>query len=106
MRLELNGVDESLVRKINELAKEQGISRNQFIKNYLAMMPYNLVLDYEVGYLEDLINTVDESAELTNARLKSLEDGFGKVSLLIKFATNMSEYEMTEVLGEKEGLHK
>lgn len=106
MRLELNGVDESLVRKINELAKEQGISRNQFIKNYLAMMPYNLVLDYEVGYLEDLINKVDESAELTNARLKSLEDGFGKVSLLIKFATNMSEYEMTEVLGEKEGLHK
>jgi len=102
----LSGVDESLVNEISELAKEQGISRNQFIKNYLAMMPYNLVMDYEVGYLEDLINKVDESTELTNARLKSLEEGFGKMSLLIKFATNMSEYEMTEVLGERRGVHK
>lgn len=98
MRVELSGVDKYLVSEISELAKEQGISRNQFIKNYMSMIPYNLVLDYEVGYLENVISRVSESVEITNARLKSLEDNFGKLYQLIVYASNIDEFELKEII--------
>lgn len=98
MQVLIKGVDSSLVKEISELAKEQGVSRNQFIKNYMSMIPYNLTLDYEVGYLENVISRVSKSVEITNARLKSLEDSFEKLYQLIMYASNIDEFELQEII--------
>lgn len=97
----IRGMEESLHAEINELAKKENISKNQFIKNFLSMVSYDVVIENEIRNLEKITNKVNHAVEITNARLQRLEKNFDKLYLLMILASGVEPLEIEKLLRSK-----
>lgn len=78
MEVKARGVDPSAIKKIDELARKQGISRNFFlvnlINNYAALEEFKTYEDRYNTVLDRCLNVIQRNSSLLKKVSKVMED--------------------------------
>lgn len=101
MEIKIRDVNKLTIQKIDKLARERKLSRNQFLKMKLENMVMIDAIKDEYERFEIALNKVNEAIRLNHARLESLERGYEKLSMLITLASQISEDEVDAYLENK-----
>lgn len=83
MEIKVRNVDLAAVKKIDELAKKKGMSRNEFLKLYVEKLTLVSVHQEERLRLEELIHASLIALEKMNEQLNSIEQNTNKVKKIL-----------------------
>lgn len=72
------------VMLIDERAKEKGMSRQKYLKNYLEKLGTSTVLNYEKQKLENQMQEVNHNLALLNQRLEIMDKHIELILLSLK----------------------
>ena len=99
MDLLVRGLDPTVVTVIDDRAKEQNKSRNEYLKDLLTNVSHNFAMRDERKDYEKVLTRVADALELTHERLENTEKMIEKVYLLNIMLSGMSFEEVERTLG-------
>lgn len=74
MDIKVRNVDVVAVKKIDEMAKEEGVSRNEFLREQIEEIAYKKMKQKEFLHYETLINKNVDSLEKLHQRFVTTEE--------------------------------
>lgn len=83
MEIKVRNVDVAAVKKIDELAKQKGMSRNQFLKLYVENLALVSVHQEERLRLEEFTHASLIALEKMNDQLNRIEQNTNKVKKIL-----------------------
>lgn len=99
MDLLIRDLDPTVVTVIDDWAKEQKKSRNEYLKDLLTNVSHNFAMRDERKDYEKVLTRVADALELTHERLENTEKMIEKVYLLNIMLSGMSFEEVERTLG-------
>ena len=99
MEVKVRGLDPTVVTVIDDRAKEQNKSRNEYLKDLLTNVSHNFAMRDERKDYEKVLTRVADALELTHERLENTEKMIEKVYLINIMLSGMSFREVERTLG-------
>ena len=99
MEVKVRSLDPTVVTVIDDRAKEQNKSRNEYLKDLLTNVSHNFAMRDERKDYEKVLTRVADALELTHERLENTEKMIEKVYLLNIMLSGMSFEEVERTLG-------
>ena len=98
MDIKIRNLSASTVKKIDELAKERGVSRNEYLKEQLEVISViDLIVEKQKLVDESTSNVTDMLIESSN-RLDRMEDNYVKMIHLLSLTTEIDLDVMDEII--------
>ncbi|MDE7523264.1 hypothetical protein, partial [Ligilactobacillus salivarius] len=82
--IKVRNVDVVAVKKIDEMAKGKGMSRNEFLKNHIEKLMWTNIYEDERLRLEELFHASLIALEQMNEQLNNIEQNTNKVKKFLK----------------------
>lgn len=102
MEIKIRNLDAYTVAKINEYAKKNGVSRNEFLVNHFKNHVRNKELGNEVRVYEESLSKVVEVAKINFERMDYIEKNYVGLVNLISVVTGIHVEELKSILNEDE----
>lgn len=107
MEIKVRGVDPAAVKKIDELAKTKGISRNEFLKIYLENLSVLNSLKNSQVRFEEALSTVGMLLKNQQKEMIGVQHELAEMRKIISHVAGIDEEELDEFYKEfGEGNHE
>lgn len=84
MDIKMRNLDDVAIKKVDELAKQKGMSRNQFLKAYIEKIMWQNVSQEECFRLEELFHASLIALEKMNDQLSNIEKNTRNIKALME----------------------
>lgn len=109
MDVSIRGIDPAIVKVIEEYAKENKQSRNEYIKNLLKYDAQKNIMNEINRFEDEKTNTILNALSIIIERSNDLEIELQKMLALLIYASDMDQYQVDTILNKvvkKTGVHK
>lgn len=89
MEIRIRGIDTSTINFLDNIAKENGISRNELLKRYINKVKTDNVFKSERDEIDYMLSNLTNAFEFTQKRLSSLESNIENILLLISISAGI-----------------
>jgi|SRR5699024_1830859 len=100
MDVSIRGIDSAIVRVIEEYAKENKQSRNEYIKNLLKYDAQKNIMNEINRFQDEKTNTILNALSIIIQRCDELEFELQKMFALLIYTTDMDQYEVDTILNK------
>lgn len=94
MDIKVRNVDVVAVKKIDEMAKEEGVSRNELLREQIEEIAYKKMKQKEFLHYETLINKYVDSLEKLHQRFSKTEEDVEVISTFLMQLTGTEKEEL------------
>jgi len=98
MDVSIRGIDPVIVKVIEEYAKENKQSRNEYIKNLLKYDAQKNIMNEINRFEDEKTTTILNTLSIIIQRCDDLEFELQKMFALLIYATDMDQYEVDTIL--------
>lgn len=100
MEIKVRNVDVIAVKKIDELAKEKKMSRNEYLKNQLEKLAWIDVLKDERNRFEDALGIFTEMISRMMRMIQKQQDEIEKIKTMFMMVMDIDEEEINSFISE------
>lgn len=98
MDVSIRGIDPAIVKVIEEYAKKNKQSRNEYIKNLLKYDAQKNIMNEINRFQDEKTNTILNALSIIIERSNDLEIELQKMLALLIYTSNMDQYQVDTIL--------
>lgn len=96
--IKIRGISNAVVTIIDTKAKQQGISRNDYLLNLLRLDVERDLIKEERAYMEQAVTRTANAFEVVAHQLDGIETNYQKIFMMLAMLMGMSKEEVEQVL--------